>query len=62
MIQTKPLNNIVSKLLLIVGVIGFVILLIYPVSSEPGYALGGIVLTVLAVLWMIKGIIVYRLK
>ncbi len=62
MIQTKSLNSLVSKILVLFSIIGFILVLIYPVSSDPGYAIGGIVLTVLAILWMAKGLIIFKLK
>tara|TARA_B100000530_G_scaffold327738_2_gene267840 strand:+ start:353 stop:1135 length:783 start_codon:yes stop_codon:yes gene_type:complete len=62
MMQTKSLNSLVSKILAIFSIIGFILVLIYPVSSDPGYAIGGIILTALAILWVAKGLIIFKLK
>ncbi|MFL2767573.1 MAG: hypothetical protein ACJ0DE_02215 [Dehalococcoidia bacterium] len=62
MTQTKALNSLVSKILVLFSILGFVTILLYPVSSNPGYAIGGIILTVIAILWIAKGLIIFKLK
>ena len=62
MTQTKPLNTIISKILVLFSILGFIVVLIYPLSSNPGYTIGGLILTVLAILWIAKGLIIIRLK
>ena len=62
MTQTKSLNSLVSKILVLFSILGFVTILLYPVSSNPGYAIGGMILTVIAILWIAKGLIIFKLK
>jgi len=62
MSQSKHLNSLLSKLLIGIGVLGFITILIYPLSSNPGYGIGGILLTLIAVIWLLIGIRILRIQ
>ena len=62
MSQSKHLNFLLSKLLIGIGVLGFITILIYPLSSNPGYGIGGILLTLIAVIWLLIGIRILRIQ
>tara|TARA_B110000263_G_C15267196_1_gene491692 strand:- start:626 stop:1408 length:783 start_codon:yes stop_codon:yes gene_type:complete len=60
--QSKNLNSLLPKLLIGIGILGFITVIIYPLSSNPGYGLGGIILTLIALVWLLIGIRILRIR
>ena len=60
MTMSGAFNSIISRLIALGGLVGLVLVLLYPVSSDPGFAIVGIIFLVLAIKFVVAGVTIIR--
>jgi hypothetical protein len=60
MTMSGAFNSIISRLIALGGLVGLVLVLLYPVSSDPGFGIVGIVFLVLAIKFVVAGVTIIR--
>ena len=53
-------NSILSRLIALAGLVSTILVLIFPVSSDPGFAIVGILFLVIGILWLLTGVTMLR--
>jgi len=53
-------NSILSRLIALAGLVSTILVLIFPVSSDPGFAIVGILFLVIGILWILTGLTMLR--
>ena len=60
MTMSGAFNSIISRLIALGGLVGLVLVLLYPVSSDPGFAIVGIIFLVLAIKFVVAGVTIIK--
>ena len=60
MTMSGAFNSIISRLIALGGLVGLVLVLLYPVSSDPGFGIVGIIFLVLAIKFVVAGVTIIR--
>ena len=60
MSMSGAFNSVISRLIAIGGLAGLVLVLAFPVSSDPGFGIVGIIFLVIAIKFVIAGVTVLR--
>ena len=53
-------NSFLSRLIALAGLVSTILVLIFPVSSDPGFAIVGILFLVIGILWLLTGVTMLR--
>ena len=49
-------NSILSRLIALAGLVSTILVLVFPLSSDPGFAIVGILFLVISILWILTGV------
>ena len=60
MTMSGAFNSIISRLIALGGLVGLVLVLLYPVSSDPGFGIVGVIFLVLAIKFVVAGVTIIR--
>ena len=53
-------NSILSRLIALAGLVSTILVLVFPLSSDPGFAIVGILFLVISILWILTGVTMLR--
>ena len=53
-------NSILSRLIALTGLVSTILVLVFPLSSDPGFAIVGILFLVISILWILTGVTMLR--
>ena len=53
-------NSILSRLIALAGLVSTILVLVFPISSDPGFAIVGILFLVIGILWILTGVTMLR--
>jgi|TARA_B100000959_G_C14989933_1_gene627369 hypothetical protein len=60
MSSSGAFNSILSRLIALTGLVSTILVLVFPLSSDPGFAIVGILFLVISILWILTGVTMLR--
>ena len=60
MSSSGAFNSILSRLIALTGLVSIILVLVFPLSSDPGFAIVGILFLVISILWILTGVTMLR--
>ena len=60
MSSSGAFNSILSRLIALAGLVSTILVLVFPLSSDPGFAIVGILFLVISILWILTGVTMLR--